>query len=187
MEITIKKLQRYLLIFFVFLSFNLCFASELKTKHFKTYKDFFTYLVEQNPDFSVRDENIVKLAAESTIERIETKFNENVREIILVVKLDYFDGLFSRIRGAQSNGDFYILKVLNDGFEIVGIMRGNRYNFGTFNGRPRFYSDSHMSYCEGIEDIYDWDGEFFKLTSSILYRYKEDGTRVKLKEYDKTK
>jgi hypothetical protein len=125
------------------------------------------------------DDALFKTAAESSMDWFWLE--EGTTNIVIVIKLDFLDGPYSAIRGAHGNGPYYLFMPIEKGFQLPGKMAGNGYHHGTLNGRAQFITSWHMGGGEAYENIYDWDGKTFKLTSRILYRYDFDGSRKIIK------
>ncbi len=154
--------------------------SESVSRIFPTYKDCFRFMAEHS-QMKVDDASLFKLAAESSMDRYW--LDEKAESLVLVIKLDYLSGASSKIRGAQDNGPYYLFVPRENGFEHVGTIEGNNCKWGTRNGKASFTTTWHVSARESIEVVYVWDGATFKVTEHALYKYSEDGSRTKIKDY----
>lgn len=125
---------------------------------FNNYLEFLSFIAT-NSYLDQDLETLFTLAAESTINLISWNNNKNVH----ILKADYFgDSRFSKIRGAQSNGLYYIFFKESDKIVLVGIMRGNYFKQKTINGNLAFTSFWHASAFESGEHIYIWNGKIFE-------------------------
>jgi len=151
---------------------------------FKNWTDCFRFMADACQCVFTRDaDSLFKLAAESSMEWFWLE--EGSSQVVIVIKLDMLSGPYSAIRGAQGNGPYYLFTPAEEGFRFVGAMDGNRFRWGTRNGRARFTTNWHMSATQSIENIYDWDGVMFRQTSAILYEYDPaDGSRKEVKTLD---
>ena len=134
---------------------------------FAGYREFFTFVAQNTyGGMPTNADTLLKLAADSSIEIIGLDFKQ--MPYVYVVESGYFNGEFDEIRGAQGNGQYYILRPLatddadSGGFELVGILKGNAYAVQYVNGTPRFVSYWHLSAREHPETIYEWNGKFFE-------------------------
>ena len=144
---------------------------------FAGYREFFTFVgTNSNNGMPINNDTLFKLAAESQVEIITVDFPQ--MPYLYVVKTHYFRNgfdtnhvfnfVYDEIRGAQGNGQFYILRPLATtnaalgGFELLGILNGNAYTVQHLNGTPRFVSYWHLSAGEHPESIYEWNGKFFE-------------------------
>ena len=134
---------------------------------FAGYREFFTFIGHNELNgMPINDDTVFKLAADSMIKIIGLDFKQ--MPYVYLVESHYFSGEFDEIRGAQGNGQYYILRPLAAdnaalvGFELVGILDGNGYTVQHINGTPRFVSYWHLSASEHPESIYEWNGKFFE-------------------------
>jgi hypothetical protein len=134
---------------------------------FAGYREFYTFVAQNTYGGMPTDaDTLFKLAADSTIEIVGLDFKQ--MPYAYVVEDHYFSGEFDEIRGAQGNGQYYILRPLATGravlggFELVGILDGNAYTVQHINGTPRFVSYWHLSANEHPETIYEWNGKYFE-------------------------
>lgn len=116
-------------------------------------------------------ETLFKLAADSCTQ-IVTLEDSQMPYVYLVESHYYNGGIYDQIRGAQGNGDYYILRPLNtnyvtldtdQGFDLVGIVQGNSWKVTYPAGRARIVTRWHMSAEESPESSYEWNGKFFEL------------------------
>jgi len=135
---------------------------------FAGYREFFTFVGQDKIlGMPTGADAIFKLAADSMIKIVDLDFKQ--MPYVYVVEDHFFRGEFDEIRGAQGNGQYYILRPLAadnatlGGFELVGILDGNAYTVQHINGTPRFVSYWHLSAGEHPESVYDWNGKFFEL------------------------
>jgi len=134
---------------------------------FAGYREFFTFVGQGSINgMPINGDTVFKLAADSTIKIIDLNFKQ--MPYVYLVESHYFRGAYDEIRGAQGNGQYYILRPLATGnaalggFELVGILDGNAYEVQHINGTPRFVSYWHLSAGEHPETIYEWNGKFFE-------------------------
>jgi hypothetical protein len=134
---------------------------------FAGYREFFTFVAKNTyGGMSIDADTVFKLAADSTIEIVGLDFKS--MPYVYVVEDHYYNGYLDEIRGAQGNGQYYILRPLTTGsrtsrgFELVGIIDGNAYTVQHLNETPRFVSYWHISAGEHPETIYEWNGKFFE-------------------------
>ena len=138
---------------------------------FPSYQAFYAFVARRTYGGMPTDaETLFKLAADSTTE-ILTLEDKQLPYVHLVTSHYYNGGIYDRIRGAQGNGDYYILRPLapdytaldtDRGFELVGIAEGNTWRLRYVTGRPRFVTTWHMSADESPESILEWNGRFFE-------------------------
>lgn len=135
---------------------------------FAGYREFFTFVgTNSSNEMPINDDTVFKLAAESTIKIINLDCKQ--LSYVYVVETHYFRGMYDEIRGAQGNGQYYILRPLTadnaalGGFELVGILDGNAYTVQHIDETPRFVCYWHLSAREHPESIYEWNGKFFEL------------------------
>jgi hypothetical protein len=131
------------------------------------YREFFTFVAQNTYGGMPTDADVLfKLAADSTIKIIGLDFKQ--MPYVYLVEDHYYIGEYDGIRGAQGNGQYYILRPLAadnaalGGFELVGILDGNAYTVQHINGKPQFVSYWHLSAGEHPETIYEWNGKFFE-------------------------
>ena len=134
---------------------------------FADYREFYTFVAQRTYGGMPTDaENLFKLAAESRTEIISLDYK--AMPYVYVVEPHYFIGENDEIRGAQGNGDYYILCPLAaghtplGGFELVGVAEGNGYTLRYSNGVPQFVTYWHMSASDHVKNIYDWNGKEFQ-------------------------
>ena len=137
---------------------------------FAGYREFFTFVAKNTYGGMATDaDTLFKLAADSTIKIVGLDFKS--MPYVYVVQDHYYNGYLDEIRGAQGNGQYYILRPLindggaSEGFELVGILDGNAYEVQHINETPRFVSYWHLSAGEHPETIYEWNGKFFESKS----------------------
>ena len=138
---------------------------------FTDYQAFYTFVANRTYGGMPTDaESVFKLAADSTTE-ILTLEGKQLPYAYLVTSHYYNGGIYDQIRGAQGNGDYYLLRPLatdyttldtDRGFELVGIAVGNTWRLSHSNGRPRFVTTWHMSAAENPESILEWNGSVFE-------------------------
>jgi hypothetical protein len=143
---------------------------------FAGYREFYTFVAQHTSGgVPTNADTLFNLAADSTTKIITLGMgdsrNEKMPYVYLVTPHYYNGGVFDQIRGAQGNGEYYILRPLSKytaldtdkGFELVGILEGNAYTVQDINVNetPRFVSYWHLSAGEHPESIYEWNGKFF--------------------------
>ncbi len=154
-------------------------AKAFETEFFTNYFSAFRFLAEKS-HLSSDDKNVFKLAAESSI----TKFPfEEKGELILVVNLNYYKDSYNSVRSPNGNGHFYIFLSTDDLLEYLGSMEGAGYSQETINGDFSFITNWIIGENEAIESTYQYNGEHFIRISKILYEYKPDGSKTKIREY----
>ena len=110
----------------------------------------------------INDDTVSKLVADSTDKIVVLDSKQRQMSFVHVVESHYFNHGIDEIRGAQGNGQFYILLPLTSKVELVGILDGNSYRLQPKNGTPRFVSYWHLASNESSENIYEWNGKFFE-------------------------
>lgn len=140
---------------------------------FAGYREFYTFVAKRTyGGMSTDADTLFKLAADSTT-TIITLEDKQMPYVYLVESHYYNGGIYDQIRGAQGNGDYYILRPratnytdldTDKGFELVGIAEGNscKLTYSNSNGKPRFVTHWHLSVDESPERIYEWNGRFFE-------------------------
>ncbi len=135
---------------------------------FTGYHALYTYIA-QHEGLATDSNTVFKLAADSQTEVLAV--NKSLPWVYAVESHYYDGGAYDQIRGAQGNGNYYILRPLatNDvnldtdkGFELVGILEGNYYELHYSNNVPQFIAYWHMSASESDPSIYEWNGTIFK-------------------------
>lgn len=161
-------------------SFSCASAETDKPQTFKNWQECFRFMANELGDMlpNQDDDTLFKLAAESSAETYWIKSPK----IAIVIKLDYIEGSYSLIRGAQGNGAYYIFSPVENGYEFLGTLEGNSYKWqDSGSGGSKFITTWHWSADETGENIYDWDGHQYKKTSSKLYQYDSSGNRKEVK------
>lgn len=131
-------------------------ASPDEAHIFKNWRECFRFMAGDSGTGLQADENtLFKLAAESSMNWYW--LGEGTNRIVIVIKLDYLKGPYSALRGVQGNGLYYLFVPVESGFQFVGRMVGNRFKWGTLNGKACFTTSSHVSASESFENIYQWD------------------------------
>ena len=84
----------------------------------------------------------------------------------------HFFNRSDEIRGAQGNGEYYILRPLtnkdfsfagtNYEFELVGVGEGNTLEWSSVNGKLQFITGWHLSAWEHPETTNEWNGKIFE-------------------------
>ena len=174
-----KKIYITLILIFLSAASMLPHAKAFETEFFTDYFSVFRFLAEKS-HLSSDDKSVFKLAAESSIEKFPS---EEKGELILVINLNYYKGSYSSVRSPDGNGHFYIFLSTDDLLEYLGSMEGASYTQETINGEFSFISNWIIGKNETIESTYQYDGEHFIRISKILYEYKPDGSKIKVREY----
>ncbi len=123
--------------------------------------------------YSADTDALLKMASDSTTTIITVDDDKAMQDkYIYLIEPHYYDGgIFDKIRGAQGNGSYYVLRPLatnytevdtDKGFELIGILSGNSCEFTHETGKPAFVTHWHMSAAEAPETIYEWNGNFFE-------------------------
>jgi len=152
---------------------------------FRVEKDFYHYQSDKD--------NIKKLVKDCVFEESDLN-NNGIKEYI--VQYNWFsDGRFNMakdhnmVRGAQGQGRYFIYELKNGNPIILGIIEGQKWKL--LSSKTSNYTDietyEHNSFNEGLTNIYKYSIDEYKLVSSILYEFQEDGSRKKLKTYFDTK
>jgi hypothetical protein len=155
------------------------FVSAFEVEFFTDYFNAFRFLAEKS-HLSCEDKNIIKLAAESSIEKFSF---EEEGELVLVVTLNYYKESYNTVRSPDGNGHFYVF--ISDGelLEYAGSMEGASYRQQDIKGDYGFVTGWNIGENEIIESTYIYNGDYFKRISKILYEYKPDGSKTKVREY----
>ena len=148
-----------------------------EAEFFPDYFSAFRFLAEKS-HLSSDDKSVFKLAAESSIEKFA--FGE---ELLVVVSLDYYAGLYSSIRSPEGNGHFHVFLACDDLLEYLGPMEGAGYRLEEADGGLSFVGSWIISKNEAIESTYKYEEGRLRLVSKILYEYEPDGSKVKVREY----
>jgi hypothetical protein len=156
-----------------------CRLAAFESEFFTDYFSAFRFLAEKS-HLNSDDNNVFKLAAESSIDKFSS---EDEGELILVVNLNYYKGVYNAVRSPDGNGHFYIFLSDGDLLEYVGSMEGASYHQEDINGNFSFITSWNIGENEVIESTYQYDGDYFQRTSKILYEVKTDGSKVKVREY----
>ena len=142
---------------------------------FRNYSELYTFIAARangGVDVSTNANTVLAMASDSTTEIVGLA-NDNIPYVYLVTPHFYDGGIYDHIRGAQSNGDYYILrpldKVTDDtgdgkdhGFELIGIGEGNTFRWTNTNGMIGFVTTWHISATEHPENVYEWNGKTFE-------------------------
>ncbi len=141
-------------------------------RRFKSYHELYTFIARCTyGGISTNADTLFKLAADSTT-TIVTIEDKSLSHVYLIEPHFYGGGIHDQIRGAQGNGNYYILRPLatnqteldvDKGFELVGIARGNSCKLSYTNGRPCFVTRTHFSATENPLRVYQWNGMYFDL------------------------
>lgn len=155
------------------------FVSAFEVEFFTDYFNAFRFLAEKS-HLSCEDKNIIKLAAESSIEKFSF---EEEGELVLVVTLNYYKESYNTVRSPDGNGHFYLF--ISDGelLEYAGSMEGASYRQQDIKGDYGFVTGWDITENEIIESSYVYNGDHFERISKILYEYKPDGSKIKVREY----
>lgn len=148
---------------------------QIEPKDFSNYYELFKYIAKNEgfePGHADNEDFLLKLAADS---KIETYQVDGIKLPVIIVTPHYYTYLvgplarIDELRGAQGNGDFYLLLPLKNltnedgspdpGFRIVGIAEGNSYWWSSTS----FNTGWHISAYESPKSVYEWDGKLFKL------------------------
>src|SRR5580704_10420626 len=88
-------------------------SSGSKVLHFKSYWEAYVYIAKCE-SLPTDDNTVLKLAAESTMSIVQI---ENIGTLH-IIEAQYYDGVYDRIRGAQANGRYYVLRENNGKFDL---------------------------------------------------------------------
>jgi len=136
---------------------------------FANYRELYTFIAQHTyGGMPTNDNTLFKLASDS-----ETKIYvfDIPPSYLWVITPHFFNG-GDEIRGAQGNGDYYVLRPLvvrnfrfantDCEFELVGVGAGNTLNWSNYNQKARFTTSWHLSAEDHPETIYEWNGKFFE-------------------------
>jgi len=139
---------------------------------FSGYHQAFAFIARRE-GVPVDADTLFKLAADST-----TTIHGLIGPLpyMWIIEPHLYDGgIYDRLRGAQGNGGYYLLRPLardfttldtDHGFELLGIAEGNAFRWSSHNGVPRLITNWHLSAAESPESVYEWNGTFFKPLAS---------------------
>jgi hypothetical protein len=142
---------------------------------FKNYGELYAFIaahVNGGSGMATNADMVLAMASDTTT-KIVTLADDKIPCVYLVTPHFYNGGIFDHIRGAQGNGDYYILRPLSKptdytgdgkdhGFELIGIGEGNTFTWTNLNGKIGFVTTWHISAGEHPETIYEWNGKFFE-------------------------
>lgn len=141
------------------------------SKAFQDYRQFFTYVAQQN-NLNVDENVLLKLAADSETNYLYHQNNDSV----WVVKANYYHFVQGKgrppnqLRGASDNGLYYVVRRETDKIILIGILEGNRYEFFSRSvmgkDRSQIKTHWHTSASEGQQLTHEWNEDVFKPTLS---------------------
>jgi hypothetical protein len=125
---------------------------------FANYHDVYRFIAERE-SIPTNADALLKLAAES---HMEIATIENLG-IIQIIEANYYGDIFNKIRGAQLNGRYYVLRKNKSGFDLVGILEGNIYRWDNVGKSIKLKAHWHGGEWNGEDawDIYEWNGQTF--------------------------
>ena len=143
-------------------------------------KDFFHYKSEY--------QNIKKIMTDCVFQEMDLN-KDGMNEI--VVKINWLsEGRFNirkghnYVRGAHDQGRWHIYRIYNQKPDFIGTLKdGSKWEVlsSILNGYHDIETSAHESGNQELVDIYRFSNEQYRLTSSVLYQFNEDGIRKKLK------
>lgn len=110
----------------------------------------------------------------------------------VVVKVNWFsDGRFgiskgyNYVRGAHGQGDFFLYAVRDENPTFIGKINGGSWKLLSTRseGYADIETDSHEAWNEAVVNMYQFSKGKYELTSSILYKFDEDGNREELRSF----
>jgi hypothetical protein len=136
---------------------------------FVNYRELYTFIAQHTYGGMPRnDSTLFKLASDS---RTDMYTFDDPPFYVWVITPHFFNG-DDEIRGAQGNGDYYVLRPLVDHnfrfantdciFELVGVGAGNTLKWSSYNQKVRFITSWHISAEDQPETVYEWNGKFFE-------------------------
>ena len=141
---------------------------------FKNYRELYAFIEARTYGGMPTNTDTTLAMASDTTTEIKTLADDKLQYVYLVTPHYYNGNVFDHIRGAQGNGDYYILRPLakltdftgdgkDHGFELIGIGEGNTFTWTNYpNGKIGFVTTWHLSAGEHPESIYEWNGKFFE-------------------------
>ena len=140
---------------------------------FNNYRDLYAFIEAYTwGDMPTNSDTTLAMASDTTTEIVTT--SDDQLPYLFVLAPQYYHGnVFDLLRGAQGNGDYFILRPLarlNDytgdsrdhGFELVGMAGGNSLTWTRIGGKLGFITTWHVSAAEQATTLYQWDGKIFK-------------------------
>lgn len=133
-------------------------SSNSKALHFKGYREAYVYIAKCE-SLPADDNTVLKLAAESTMKVVQI---ENIGTLH-IIEAEYYDGVYDRVRGAQANGRYYVLRENNGKFDLAGILEGNAYRWSQTGKSVALQThwDSGEKNSEDGWISYPWNGRAF--------------------------
>jgi hypothetical protein len=142
---------------------------------FKNYRELYAFMAARanGGDGVPQNASTVLAMASDTTTEIVGLANDQIPYVYLITPHFYDGGIYDHIRGAQGNGDYYILRPLikptgytgdgkEHGFELIGIGEGNTFRWTNSNGKIGFVTTWHISATEHPETVYTWNGKIFE-------------------------
>ena len=143
---------------------------------FSNYHELYAFIAKYNTYGGMQTDanTLFKLAADSTTEIItlEKLEDTNLPPYVYIVTSHYYNGgIFDEIRGAQGNGNFYILRPLakdftsmdtDHGFELVGLVAGNAYRWREVARHLILQTHWHSGAFYDDWTSYKWNGNYFE-------------------------
>lgn len=142
---------------------------------FRTYHELYTFIAARaygGDGMPTNTDMVLALASDTTTEIVGLA-NDEIPYVYLVTPHFYHGEVYDQIRGAQGNGDYYILRPLTKwtddinagrdrGFELIGMGEGNTLRWTNSNGKIGFVTTWHISATESPESVYEWNGKTFE-------------------------
>jgi hypothetical protein len=125
---------------------------------FTNYHDVYRFIAECE-GVPTNADALLKLASES---KMEITPIENVGTI-QIIEANYYSDVFNKIRGAQLNGRYYVLRRNKSDFDLVGILEGNIYRWENIGKSVKLKTHWHVGAWNGEADwqSYEWNGRTF--------------------------
>lgn len=152
---------------------------------FKNYCELYAFILARTWNGMPTNEDTMLAMASDSETEIATLDGRKM-PYVFVITPHFLDGnVYDHIRGAQGNGDYYILRPLakqsdytgdgkNYGFELIGIGEGNTLEWTNWNGKTAFINTWHVSAGEHATTIHVWNGKIFEVATNFDSRDMED-------------
>lgn len=124
---------------------------------FTNYTGIFTFIARYEL-LPIDADTLFTLAADS---RIDRSIIDGIGQVMVIESNYYGGGKFNRIRGAQLNGRYFVLRIDGDSFRLIGVLSGNAYRWDNVGSKRRLITSWHLSAAESPETTYTWDGAVF--------------------------
>lgn len=105
---------------------------------FTNYMGIFTFIANYE-HLSIDKDTLFTLAADSRIDRSAI---DGIGQVMVIESNYYGGGKFNRIRGAQLNGRYFVLRIDGDSFRLIGVLNGNGYRWDNVGDKRRLITSS---------------------------------------------